>query len=92
MCASYYAEVHPFSSTAGDDYEAILNRQITFSPGETSATITVNTIQDQLAEGTEVFEAFLSDPRPSPGVVLGGQDKATVNIIDDEGKPLVVKQ
>ena len=45
----------------------------------------MSTLNDNTAEPTEQFQAFLSNPLPSPGVVLGGQDTAVVDILDDEG-------
>ena len=70
--------------TAGSDYTS-LSQTVTFAAGELSQTVTVSTLNDNTAEPTEQFQAFLSNPLPSPGVVLGGQDTAVVDILDDEG-------
>ena len=77
--------MHLFLSTAGADYSA-LTQTVTFPPGQISTTVTVSTLDDDIAEVTETFEAFLSSPMPSSSVTISGQDTASVMILDNDGK------
>ena len=70
------------NSCSGGDYSS-LSSIITFPAGQTSQTVIVGTLDDSVAELTERFEAALSNP--SMGMVLGGQSRANVDILDDEG-------
>lgn len=72
-----------FFTALGGDYITV-TRTITFLAGETSLDILVRTSEDTVAELTEKFEAQLSNP--SVGVVLVGQSRATVDILDNDGK------
>src|SRR5262249_15363844 len=47
------------TATYGSDY-VMTNGQITFNPGQTSATVTVPVIGDLNYEGTETFNLYLS--------------------------------
>ena len=49
------------TAVAGLDYTATMGT-LRFEPGETSATIAVSTLADEMAEGTERFTLELSDP------------------------------
>jgi large repetitive protein len=49
------------SATAGDDYVAAAATLLTFTPGQTSKTITVQVEGDQVAESTESFAVILSE-------------------------------
>ena len=69
---------------AGTDYSTV-TRTVTFPAGETSTTVSVSTLDDSVAEGTETFQAFLSSPMPSASVELGDQDTATATILDNDG-------
>ena len=63
------------------DYEAI-GGTLTFLPGETTKTITVNTIQDTVYEGDETINLTLSNP--STGTVLGNIYSVVLTIIDND--------
>jgi hypothetical protein len=63
------------SATVGSDYQAV-SGTLTFAPGETSKTITVNVIGDRLPEPNETFYVNLS------AVTNVGQGMGT--IVDDE--------
>jgi Calx-beta domain/FG-GAP-like repeat/FG-GAP repeat len=67
------------AATAGSDYRAKAGT-LTFAPGQTSQTITVEVIGDRLPEPTETFVVNLSNPTNS--VIADGQGVAT--IVDDE--------
>jgi hypothetical protein len=49
-------------TTAGVDYQALTNQLVTFAPGETSKTVTVQVRQDDLQESDEIFQVQLSNP------------------------------
>ena len=74
-----------FLSTAGVDYTAVTTT-ITFQTGESGESevlVPVSTIDDNIAELQESFEAILSDP--TGGLMIGAQSIATINIMDNEG-------
>jgi hypothetical protein len=69
------------TATAGSDYEAA-SGDVTFAPGETVKTITVNVIGDFVPEGTEFFTVALSHPvnavvsgAPAQGIILNDDPK-----------------
>ena len=74
------------SATSGTDYTAQASTAVTIAAGTTTASLTVQTTADSLAEGSETFtvslEADTDNPLPS-GVSLG-TTSATVTIDDDE--------
>ncbi len=72
-----------FGGTAfeGADYAGAAGI-LTFGPGETQKTITVQILDDNLIESTENFFVVLSNP--GPGVGLGSGSTATVDIADDD--------
>jgi Calx-beta domain len=67
------------TATAGSDYQAA-SGTLTFAPGETSKTVTVQVFGDRLGEWNETFFVNLSSP--TNGVVTDGQGAGTV--LDDE--------
>jgi probable HAF family extracellular repeat protein len=69
------------TATAGSDYQATSGR-LTFAPGETSKTITVQVIGDHVAEPNETFIVHLSSP--TNAVIAGYVGEGT--ILDDEPK------
>jgi hypothetical protein len=76
-----YATANDYA-TAGSDYQAA-SGTLTFAPGETSKSVTVQVLGDRLGEWTETFFVNLSSP--TYGVVIDGQGMGT--IVDDE--PLI---
>jgi aryl-phospho-beta-D-glucosidase BglC (GH1 family) len=58
------------SAQAGSDYQAA-SGSITFAPGETSKTVSVTVLSDNLVEGTETFLLHLSSPT---NAILGPSD------------------
>ncbi len=70
------------TATAGSDYTAA-SGSLTFSPGETSKTVTVNILGDTDDEPDETF--FLNLSNPTNADIIDGQGQAT--IIDDDGLP-----
>ena len=70
------------SAIAGEDYQAIAGR-LTFAPGETSKTIAVDVIRDNIDEIDEAFAVSLNNA--SNAVVV--QSPGTANIIDNDLPP-----
>jgi hypothetical protein len=67
------------TATAGSDYQAT-SGTLTFAPGETSKTVTVQVIGDRLPEPNETFVVNLRSPTNAP--IADGQGVGT--IVDDE--------
>lgn len=70
----------PSGALAGEDFTAITNQMLTFNPGETSKTVSVETINDFAVEGDEDFGIILHNPT---GATIRGQ-RATATIQDDD--------
>ena len=71
------------SSTVSDSDFISVTMTLTFTAGQTTVPIPVTTTNDIISELTETFFAQLSNP--SAGVVLGGQSRASVDILDNDG-------
>ncbi len=69
------------SAAVRADFRAV-TRKLSFRPGVTSASVTINIVNDRLAEGPESFTVTLSSP--SAGFSVGDRSTATVSIADDE--------
>jgi hypothetical protein len=77
------------TATAGRDYRltngnSLLTSptgRITFAPGQTTQTISVGIVNDDLREGVETLGFTLFKPR---GATLSANTKATVTILDDD--------
>lgn len=78
-------QTQPGTGTAGVDYESIAPTVLTFAPGETSKTITVNVLGDTLDETNETFSVVLSNPSGA-AITIG---TATGTITDDDPAPTV---
>ncbi len=72
---------------SGDHSGPSAPQAITFKAGETSKTVEVATVQDEVSEGDETFTVTLSSPS---GATLGPDAAATVTIRDDEPPVLSV--
>ena len=68
------------AATAGEDYTAVTNRSITFSPGDRSKTVSVRIREDNIDEGNENFTVTLSNASNA----TMGRDEATGTITDDD--------
>ena len=78
----------PCYCTAPDDYDASSSPYtVTFVPGQMTASITVDTVNDTTIELTEQFKATLTIPAASSsiGVRRGSADTALVDILDNDG-------
>lgn len=69
------------TATAGSDYTAVADTELTFTPGQTSKTITIKVKADHKAEANEMFQVSLSSP--SANVTLG-QDVGIGTILNDD--------
>ena len=67
----------------GDDYTAT-SGTLTFAPGETSKTITITILSDDIYEGLERFVTELSNPS---GATLPQHPGQTIEIVSDEAVP-----
>jgi len=70
------------TAKAGSDYTAV-SGTLTFNPGETSKTVTVDVLGDTVDESDETF--FLNLSNPIHADILDGQGQGT--IVDDDGLP-----
>ena len=74
------------SATSGTDYTTQALTAVTIAAGATTASLTVRTTADTLAEGSETFTASLEadTDNPLPSGVSLGTTSTTVTIDDDE--------
>ncbi len=72
------------TTTATTDYTA--PSTVTFNPGETSKTLTINLVNDSVAEGDETIIAILGN---SAEHVVGLTDIETVTVSDPEDFPVL---
>jgi len=73
------------SATAGSDYVAT-SGTLTFAPGETSKSVSVDLVNDAVHEDAESFSLALSSP---VGATLGTA-QANANVIDDDPAPVTL--
>jgi chitinase len=72
----------PGSAHTGSDFQN-RNGTLSFAPGETVKTITVNIVGDTLEEDQETFTVGLNSP--TGGAVIG-DGSATGTIVDNDGE------
>lgn len=60
----------PTGAMSGSDYTSVTDQLLTFSPGQTSKTISIVTLDDAANEGEEEFEVVLSSP--TGAIILDG--------------------
>ena len=73
------------TATAGTDFTAVSATTLTFMPGETEKTVTVQTTHDTVDEDNETFTVTLSNP--SSDAMLATDPTATGTIDDDDDRP-----
>jgi hypothetical protein len=76
------------TATAPVDYQPATG-QITFAPGQTSQSITVNVVGDTLLEAAETFFVTLSNPVNAD--ITEGRDRGTGTILDDEVRTISIE-
>jgi parallel beta-helix repeat protein len=72
------------TATAGSDFTST-SGTLSFADGESSKTITIPILEDNIFEGSETFSVALSSP--TNGTALGNFPTATVTIIDNDPGP-----
>ncbi len=72
----------------GVDYTLISN-SLVISAGSTTATTTIDLINDALVEGTEKIELEISTVSSASGVSENGTQSQTITLVDDEAGPMV---
>lgn len=74
-------------AVVGEDYgqSGVTMYPVTFAPGSTMQSITIQIINDNVREGDETFRVRI-DPISMLGVVVGSPDMAVVTIIESTGK------
>ncbi|MFM6024769.1 MAG: Calx-beta domain-containing protein, partial [Dolichospermum sp.] len=72
------------TATGGNDYDNSPTT-VTFANGETSTTVTIPIIDDNVYEPTETVNLTLSNP--TGGATLGTQQTAILNIVDNDAVP-----
>ena len=72
--------------SAPEDYNMATTAVVTFSPGMTNRTISVQTFTDSLVEGDETFSASLSLPVANSDRINLVDNIATATIQDISGK------
>ena len=75
------------TASNGVDYVTIPG-SITFDPNETNKTISVQTIDDSIAEFAEIVVLTLT--KDSTNYVLGGTSSATITVTDNEAPELTI--
>lgn len=73
-------------ATSGRDYTPAV-RRVTFDPQQERVNFQLPTIDDEHAEPTEDFQVTIVGTTMPESEVTVGQDTATVNILDNDGKP-----
>ena len=71
------------TAKAGRDYSAVQG-ELSFSPGQMQATLTVPVLADDLVEGDEQFEVLLRNP--TVGIFFGGTTNVVVDLFDSTGE------
>ena len=74
-------------ATGGQDFVAQTG-ELTFAAGETSKTVAVELLEDELVEGDEKFKVVLSDPE-NAHLASGGRSRAVGTIIDNDTAPTI---
>jgi Ca2+-binding RTX toxin-like protein len=70
------------TAAAPDDYDNSVPIVVSFADGETTKTVTIPLVDDDLVEGNETINLKLSNP--TGGATLGTQDEAVLNIVDND--------
>lgn len=74
-----------FFFSAGEDYFP-METEVTFSPSETTQTVSIPLVNDDILESREWFLVGLSLPSDQAGVLLGPPVESNITIEDDDCK------
>lgn len=69
------------------DYRITPTTSLVFGPGQTSKTLTITAVQDNLLEGAEIITLRVANP--TGPVLLGNPKLHTVNVVDDDQLPII---
>ncbi|MBP7999349.1 MAG: carbohydrate-binding protein [Chloroflexi bacterium] len=77
------------SATLGSDYNVSpAAGTLTFTPGQTSKTVTITPINEGASDGNKTILLNLSNPLSTPGgATLGSPNSANITLVDDETPP-----
>ena len=91
MCTVYDHELYDCNLLSGDADFQEGGYLVTFSAGETTATVTVPINDDDIAEPTENFTAVLTIPAVASarGVTKGAADTASIDIADNDAVKVI---
>jgi len=78
------------TATAGSDYEAA-SGALTFEPGQTSGTVSVAVLDDDLDEGSETLTLTLSYPNPSSVRLADAEATGTISNTDKMPKAWIAR-
>ena len=78
------------TATAGSDYEAA-SGTLTFEPGQTSGTVSVAVLDDDLDEGSETLTLTLSHPNPSSVRLADAEATGTISNTDKMPKAWIAR-
>lgn len=70
---------------ATSDYAA-MSQEVVFPTGAVQTSVAIPIVNDSVLEATESFSLRLTIPVSLAGVLLLGEDVATVSITDDDSK------
>ena len=73
----------------GVDY-VVATGTVTFRPGDSTKTVTVQLNEDEVSEGTELFGLNLSNPRNAELVGQQTEVGATVGILDNDTRSVMI--
>ena len=77
---------YALSGVEAEDISSPFTGTVTFAQGETTQTITVNVIDDNLVEVTETLTATISDPSGTVVPPTLGNATASTDILDNDGQ------
>lgn len=76
-----------YAATAGVDYQAIVGHVVSFAPGQTTATVNLVLLDDNVFEGNESLRLVLSNP--SAGATVGSVNPHRFTIGSDDPQPTI---
>jgi len=82
ITVDYATSTSGSTATTGDDYTPIPTTKLTFVPGDTSESFTVEIVPDEEKEKAETVSLTLGNP--SANAILGTPANATLTIVDDD--------
>ena len=81
-----YVMIYILIFTDVSDFASV-TMMVTFLPGESTHSLSVSIVDDSNIEDTEMFSAILTGVS---NVVIGNDDTATITILDDDRKSIIM--